>query len=217
MSTIILANNLHYKTMVIIFSIISVSHLIVSNIFKSGVLLKVIGGGLVALLAYPSTQWWNFCRSDNKRQVHSILMSTITFIIKMENTIIFQMIIKSMCSIFGLPIVPFATKTMNEVEQLSLKMKGNPRVNFALLNLPIEKDLLGKANEILKRRGMSLTTLCAKNIDSLKTLGIESVPLYLIVRNDTILETFNGCGTCINKQFVMPTFEERIQELLTTY
>lgn len=64
---------------------------------------------------------------------------------------------------------------------------GNPKVQFYAVNMPLRKDTLSKTKAIISTYFPDSRVLFIKDANAFKTLNIDGVPMYYLIRNNTIL------------------------------
>ncbi len=83
-------------------------------------------------------------------------------------------------------------KEMKKLEVLKKKFESNPHVKFLSLNLPIERDSIGYAQTVLKKKDIHLTSLYCEDLTSWSKLGLEGVPMIYFLKNNQIMEIHSG-------------------------
>lgn len=64
---------------------------------------------------------------------------------------------------------------------------GKAKVKFYTVNIPLKRDSLSETKEVISRYFSDTEILFAKHQDAFKILNIEGVPIYYILKNNTIL------------------------------
>ena len=103
---------------------------------------------------------------------------------------------------------------MKKGEVLAQKYKDDNRIKFYLLNIPVLKDTIGEAQQVLKNRQIHLPALYAMEKSSWDSLKIKGVPVYLFIKNKKIIASHTGIGDAINKSPLKPSLENDMLKII---
>ncbi len=191
---VVFKDQLYDNLVLIVTSYIAMLLLFLTEKFGKNYLKRIYISLLVVLplLAYAATGKWFHYRSSQYVADKQLSFPDIIMKDSLGNGFTFPTDDKLYVVDFWATTCGICFKEMKKLEVLKKKFESNPNVKFLSLNLPIERDSIGYAQTVLKKKDIHLTSLYCEGLTSWSKLGIEGVPMIYFVRNNQIMEIHSG-------------------------